>query len=543
MPTTLPNGKPRRFDPRSATGKRFTRWADALYAEITPERIDREYLKIYGDKQLGEMAAGAFNALEMERFVKSAQLMNSASDMPTRMSGGKREVIPKDGKDVRSVVDNTAEVFTIMCAAGKTLEAIIFDPVDGIFKDTCIKHRTRPQITKELQKGLSSPDCYSWEIDQTRMEAHIRIPGTLKVVIKLLEKVMRHIRGRFSAQLSHIYDARIKFDETKGMRIKISVNNVCFPGGSKKVTLTFKDFYLDSGWLLTSLGNFILETGATLSCSVDNPEHMFCKDKDGNMRMMNGTFNHLYRGVAVNGMRPAKPVYMKGREEGDDGAGQISKHAGAPYDLAETVRANMADLGFDAKYKVIVDGRLEFVGLHATVVDGAVSANVPIIPAIKRSLGKLGTNAQPNGRTPAQLAAVDAMRFFSLAEMFMGKIPSMCNIYLACADRQCKKAGAAEMDINRHWDEYSEVGRAFGAGQHSLRAISGRTHGSPKLSECPPPSEQLAALATSLEIQNIDPAALAKLEILAMDSQGEHIDHLSCYLQLPVELKADGGAN
>jgi len=543
LPTLLANGRPRRFNPTSGAGKRFLTWANALCAEITDARMDKQFDKLYGEVQLGEGPVGPYSAEDMKRFVSEAQLMNDASDMPTRMSGGKRELIPKDGKDVRSVVDNTPQVFAMMNCAGKVLEAVMFDPVDGIFRDTCIKHRTRPEIAAELQQCLREPNCYGWEIDQTRMEAHARIPGTLKVIIKMLEKVMRHVRGRYSAQLSHVYDTRIKFDQKNGMRISIRVNNVCFPDGSKKVVLCFKDFYLDSGWLLTSLGNFILETGATLACSVENPEHMFCKDKDGNMRMMEGTFNHLYRGIAVKGRRPAKPVYMKGREEGDDGAGQISKHAGNPQDLADTIRENMSDLGFDAKYKVICDGRLEFVGLHATVVDGAVSADVPIIPAVKRSLGKLGFNVQPDGRSPAQVAATDAMRFFSLAEMFCGKVPAMCKIFEACARKNMRKAGEEESKLMRDWGEYSEVGRAWGAGQHSLSGVAENfTLDSFRNDEAPSAEVQLAALATSLELPSLDAAALAKLEILAMDCDSDEIDHLSCYLQLPSELRGDGGA-
>ena len=299
-------------------------------------------------------------AEEMKWFVEKAQLMKTASDLPTRKAGGKREIIPKDGKDVRSTVDNVAEVFAIMNAAGKTLEAVMFDPVDGLFRDTCIKHRTRQKIAAELQAGLKEPGCYAWEIDQTRMEAHIRVPGTLKFVIRLLEKVMAHVQDRYSGQLTHQYHARIKYDEDKGMRIRIAVNNVCFPGSTKKITLRFEDFYLDSGWLLTSLGNFLLETGATLSCCVENPSHMFCKDKSGNLRMDTGTFNHLYKGLPINGKRPSKPVYYKGRTEGDDGAGQISRHVGGEDEFAVLVRDNMSDLGFDAKFKIVSNGRLEF---------------------------------------------------------------------------------------------------------------------------------------------------------------------------------------
>ena len=201
----------------------------------------------------------------------------------------------------------------------------------------------------------------------------------------------------------------------------------------------------------------------------------------------------------------------------------------------------MSDLGFDAKFKIIRDGRLEFVGLHATVVDGAVSADVPIIPAIKRSLGKLGTNPQPGGRSPAELAATDGMRFYSLAEMFAGKIPAMSKLYDACAERNARKAGAEACAQLRDYGEYTEVGRSFGVGRHSLSSIAEKF--SSKDSEAPPVSVQAIALANSLELESVDPSALAKLEILAHDCESDEIDHMSCYLQLPAELKADAGAN
>ena len=76
----------------------------------------------------------------------------------------------------------------------------------------------------------------------------------------------------------------------------------------------------------------------------------------------------------------------------------------------------MTDLGFDAKFKIILNGRLEFVGLHASVKDGAIEKGTPIVPAVKRALGKLGVNAQPGGRDLARLASVDAMQFLSIGE-------------------------------------------------------------------------------------------------------------------------------
>ena len=105
----------------------------------------------------------------------------------------------------------------------------------------------------------------------------------------------------------------------------------------------------------------------------------------------------------------------------------------------QTVVDNMADLGFDAKLKIIDNGRLEFVGLHAAIKDGAVEHGVPIIPAVKRTIGKLGVNAQPGGRNAEQLATVDAMRFLSIGEMFAGKIPAISEIFLNCAKKNARK--------------------------------------------------------------------------------------------------------
>ena len=366
---------------------------------MTDEVIDKSYLAQYGDMQIGEIASAGFTAEEMKRNVSTVQLMKTNSDLPTRKAGGKREIVPKDGKDTRSTVDNTAEVFTALNAAGKTFEHVCFNPVDGIFRHYCIKHKTRALITSDLAATFSKKGCFGWEIDQTRMEAHVRAPGTMRIVVKILQKVMDRVMHRFSGQLTHQYAARLSFDLNKGMRIKMTVNNVCLPGGKKTVTLKFEDFYLDSGWLLASLCNFLLETGATISCLVQKPQHTFAVNKaTGKLHIQGGTFNHQFRGLAINGVRPERPVYFRPKTEGDDGAGQISRHASTPEQLAKLVADNMADLGFDAKFKIIKDGRLEFVGLHALVKDGVIDTDTPIIPAVKRALGKLGMNAHPGGR-------------------------------------------------------------------------------------------------------------------------------------------------
>ena len=172
---------------------------------------------------------------------------------------------------------------------------------------------------------------------------------------------------------------------------------------------------------------------------------------------------------------------------------------------------------------------------------GAISSELPIIPAVKRSMGKLGTNPQPGGRNPTQLAAIDAMRFYSLAEMFAGKVPAIADLFKACAERNARKAGKYASEQLSYHNEYTEVGRSFGEGQHSLASIA--ENFSSRSGEAPSVDVQTRALASSLEVDKVDPTALAKLEVLAQDCQKDEIDHMSCYLQLPAELKADAGAN
>ena len=86
----------------------------------------------------------------------------------------------------------------------------------------------------------------------------MRAPGSLRLIINLLEGVMNVVRISFSGQLTHTYSHRLRFDTERGMRIKITVSNVCLPGNKKAITMKFGDFYLDSGWLLTSLADFLI---------------------------------------------------------------------------------------------------------------------------------------------------------------------------------------------------------------------------------------------------------------------------------------------
>ena len=168
QPSQDDDGEPLTFKWNSDAGKRMRRWFCAFEDQLTDARLAQSYMQCFGEKQLGEVAAGTFSKETMARLVAKVQLMKTNEDLPPRKSNGKRELIPKDEKDFRATVDNFGEVFAACYAAGKILETIMFDPKDGIFASTCIKHRTREKVAGEMQSELTKADCFAWEIKQTK---------------------------------------------------------------------------------------------------------------------------------------------------------------------------------------------------------------------------------------------------------------------------------------------------------------------------------------------------------------------------------------
>ena len=53
-------------------------------------RINAAFLDLYADKQLGEVASGAFSADEMASNASKVQLLKTNSDLPVPKAGGKR---------------------------------------------------------------------------------------------------------------------------------------------------------------------------------------------------------------------------------------------------------------------------------------------------------------------------------------------------------------------------------------------------------------------------------------------------------------------
>jgi hypothetical protein len=121
------------------------------------------------------------------------------------------------------------------------------------------------------------------------------------------------------------------------------------------------------------------------------------------------------------------------------------------------------DLGYSAKLKTIIDGRLEIIGAHFPVKDGLVCSDVPWIPAVQRYISKLGV--QTNVRiTPSSMAA----RFLSLASMFAGRNEPLQRGFECSAIRVIEKHKKEKSfwSTKIKTDGYQEIDRAFGNGLH-----------------------------------------------------------------------------
>ena len=67
QPTCDSGGEPRKFKPSSPAGKRLITWFGALMNAVDIPRIVTAFLDLYADKQLGEVASGAFVCAKRER--------------------------------------------------------------------------------------------------------------------------------------------------------------------------------------------------------------------------------------------------------------------------------------------------------------------------------------------------------------------------------------------------------------------------------------------------------------------------------------------
>ena len=481
------------FRKSSNAAKRLNRfWRKFNLECLTDDAIDNAYHKLFAGKEFKEIAMSKFSQEDIERAQAELQATVKPEQIGTRKANGKLEVVMKTGKPARLVCDNTILLLAVNVVSTGIFQHILFDHDDGIFYRMSIKHRPREEVLDSFGKMMMDPwhdkkrvangnaprvaESCSWEIDQTGMELHERCDrhgeGLLGYTYNALIRINKRISHKINAEFSELHEAKIVYDVQHGMQLKFRIKGDDIPKDTWFVA-KFPDTYLDSGWALTSGVNFINETSGVFCSIVDNPEHLFARNKDtGKFRLQDGTFDWKFTSIPLYQTLAAPApssfvLYLRGIFEGDDGGGAASRCLADPRNGGPTglIIREQEDLGYSAKLKTIVQGRLEIIGAHFPVKDGLVCNDVPWVPAVQRYTAKLGTQTNVS-ITPSSTAA----RFLSLASMFAGRIEPL--------QRGFEQSAFRIIELHKHnkqfWshqirtDGYQDIDRAFGDGTHTV---------------------------------------------------------------------------
>jgi len=485
------------FKKSSKAAQRLNKfWRKFNQVCLTDKAIDNAYHKLFAGKSFKEIAMSKFSQTDIEAIQVELQTTTDAVRIGTRKANGKLEAVIKEGKPGRIVVDNTLQLLAINIISTSIYQHIIFDHDDGIFYDMSIKHRARDKVLDSFGEMMKDPwgdkkragrgnssssssrnvptETCSWEIDQTGMELHERCDkhgeGLLGYTYNALMRINRRVSHKINGEFTDLHEAKIVHDVKTGMQIRFRIKCGEVPKETW-FTAKFLDMYLDSGWSLTSGVNMMNELSGVFSSIADNPEHLFAINSDtGKFRLQDGTFDWQFMSVplyqTLTSPSPSSfPIRLRGLFEGDDGGGAASRcladeRNGGKQGL---IIHEQEDLGYSAKLKTIIDGRVEIIGAHFPVKDGLVCSDVPWIPAVQRYTSKLGVQTNIN-ITPTSRAA----RFLSLACMFTGRNEPLQRGFELSAIRvinehsKDKEFWTSEIKT----DGYQEIDRAFGDGTH-----------------------------------------------------------------------------
>lgn len=464
--------------------QKFNHWC------LTDKAIDNAYHKLFAGKTFKEIAMSKFSQEDIEAIQIELQATTKAESLGTRKANGKLESVLKEGKPGRLVIDNTLQLLALNIISCSIFQHILFDEQDGIFYSMSIKHRPREEVLNDFAEMMKDPwgqksksavkrvlkyiETCAWEIDQTGMELHERCnkhgEGLLGYTYNALLRINRRISHKINGEFTDLHEAKIVHDVKTGMHIRFRIKDPVVP---KEVWFTakFPDMYLDSGWALTSGVNFINELSGVFSSICENPEHLMAWNKEtGKFRLQDGTFDWTFKSIPLYQSLTATElssfdILLRGLFEGDDGGGAGSRCLADPRNGGKhgLIIREQENLGYSAKLKTIVDGRVEIIGAHFPVKNGFVCSDVPWIPAVQRYISKLGVQTNVN-ITPSSKAA----RFLSLASMFAGRNEPLQRGFELSAIRIINKHKKEKSfwTTKIKTDGYQEVDRAFGNGLH-----------------------------------------------------------------------------
>lgn len=546
-------GESLQFDKKSQTAVIFQRFWARIHKELLArERILKIFSKIMSDKQLGEYGLSKFGKEVINDSLSNNQMIRSPEFIKMRVAHGKWEQVAKEGKTVRSVIDNGVELLTMVHVFGEVYTEAIFGE-DSPFHGMNIKHQDRVDCLNKFVRvnaGDFGEPMLMWEIDQTSMEAHLRAPGTLEPILRAMQNIANVCCQKFSGQLGSRYAAKIGYDIEKGMRISIEIRGVTVPGNRKKAVLKFPDFYLDSGWMLTSAANFSGELTLTMSCFCEDPWHIFAKDQTGKYRINGGTFDHTYqsRPFPTQGGAPWVPKRIKfnGLFEGDDGGGGVSRSivGDGSVEAIEATKTQltyyMADVGMSAKFVLVINGRVEIIGAHFKAVDGRLDITFPWCPDIRRYLGKIGSATQSRQPTTDEGRTIlAASRMISIASMFRGNVEKFHDAFTNLAMFHYNKlSSAAKLKQYRVeiWSAEEQAGVA--AGITCLKSTFETMEAKGALVHYPTQSTQELMILNSLKLTEPGHNVMGKLDIWSQDLSNWDGDHEAYYRQLPEIFRA-----
>lgn len=514
------------YKKESGCAHRIARCYSCMKTEVldkaTIEQAFNELIEEY-DNDLTAMLRGKFSQQQIDDMLETLEI-SLVSNIPKRQTNGKLEMIMKQEKFQRAVVDNKLMLLAINAVPGKVLEHIAFhkpedrhkmqenptrnEEVDrpssgstadakigtqkgGIFSRLTIKGEDRSKVLDRIISECSKPvgeDIMIGEIDQTGMELHERCDkagdGVMGHFLGLLQHVSTVLAPKLQGRLCGKLDAKLVADIKSGMVLVMRVEGTA-------LKIRFPDLYLDSGWLNTSHMNFENELFATLSAHVMNPEALFNKNrKTGRFYIEEGTHTWLFTSVPLEQLdengnkrerlptrdhpqgqvfpRKSQTVYFRPWIEGDDGAFRCSRIFRDKHGFQQAiVEQNYKDAGYSAKLKYIVDGRAEFVGAHAVVKNGLTDRSVPWTPAVGRYLLKIGVN------TAAKPSPTDnAARAASLSIMFGGRIAIFATMFYNIMKSIIKREVKGPIEgVYIVVNPYSVESKVMSEGIHCLSSI------------------------------------------------------------------------
>jgi hypothetical protein len=438
------------YDTSSAAAKASIKLYDALITQFTEDRMSEVLARMPPVAELVRYHMPEADTDKITDFWRQ-ELMTE----PLRNLTVKLEVIAKQAKFPRLIYDETNYLYLLNAQIHFIMKEIIFHQ---IFPRWSIKGRDKIKVADDMRYNFGGKvkrrvngnnsqkeelKLVGIEVDQTSMERHTTsngVRGNLYQALRILRHVANYLINTIDDPFIKQYLGLLELDEEK-LRVRYRGRNENNEGRPVRFEAQFQEFFMTSGWLFTSLVNFINETVATVSALSPEPEHLLALDFKKSTQVRPVTLMELGTHLGMFKSWWDTKIFIELVIEGDDVAGRVSAEC---LDNQPQIEANFTSLGYKTKLKFIKTGRLEFCGLHFYLKDGLARLNW--IPDVMRTLCKVGTATTSCDDYTAAIIT----RFYSLAVMFAGKCTPMCEMLLRYARTHFDDYhGPGDVEVNR----------------------------------------------------------------------------------------------